>query len=89
MKAPALFQGKIITKKQKRIDEISKSSSLEPLFQFQQIFNKASLGEGDSSLFKLKAIPFSLGTQPFNFHKVDNGFIFLLINIIIIICLLI
>ena len=31
---------------------------------FNQIWLKASLGEGDSSLFKLK----------FHYHKVDNGF---------------
>ena len=35
MKGPAFFQGKIITKWRKYIDEIQKSSSPEPLSQFQ------------------------------------------------------
>ena len=35
MKDPALFQGEIITKEQKYIDEIKKSSSPEALSQFQ------------------------------------------------------
>ena len=83
MNGPALFQGEIITKKHKYIDEIKKSSSPEPLSQFQpnylvnlltkfknllllnqwanfnQTLHKASLGEGDSSLFKWGALPFS------------------------------
>ena len=37
------------------------SSSQEPLGQFQPNLHKASLGKGDSSLFKWRAPPFSKG----------------------------
>ena len=58
MKGPTLFQGKIITKYPKYIDEIKKSSSPEPLSQFHNLtistisWHKASFGEGDSGFFK-------------------------------------
>ena len=42
MKGPALFQGEIITKYRKYIDEIKKSPSQEPLSQFQLIWHKHS-----------------------------------------------
>ena len=37
------------------------SSSSEPLGQFQPNLAQASLGEGDSSLFKWRALPFQRG----------------------------
>ena len=55
MKGIALFQGEIIKKWQKCIDKILKSSSLEQLANFNQTWHKATSGEGDSSLFKLRA----------------------------------
>ena len=46
---------------EKCMDEIYKSSSLEPLDHIKQTWHKASLGEEDSSLFKLKATLLSMG----------------------------
>ena len=62
MKVPTFFEGEIITKKQKYIDEIKKSSSPESLSQFHPYLAQASLSVGDSSLFKWKALHFSKGS---------------------------
>ena len=61
MKDSALFQGEIITKWWKYIDEILKSSFPEPLGNFNQTCHKASLDKGDSNFFKWRAPPFSKG----------------------------
>ena len=58
---PIFFQGEIITKLRKYINEFVKPSSPEPLGQFQPNSHNSSLGEGDSSLFKWMAPPFSKG----------------------------
>ena len=52
MKDHASFQGDIITKQRKLIDEIKKSSSQEPLIQFQPNLAQTSFGEVKSSLIK-------------------------------------
>ena len=61
MKGSALFQGEIITKKCKYIDEIKKSSSPEPLGQFQPNLAQCILRWWGLKLFKWKAPPFSRG----------------------------
>ena len=54
MKGPALFQGQIITKLWKYIDEIKKSSSPEPLGQFQPNLAQSILGWRGFKFVQLK-----------------------------------
>ena len=56
IKGLVLFQGEIITKKQKYIDKIKKKFSKNHGANFNQTWHNASLGEGDSSLFKWRTI---------------------------------
>ena len=62
MKGPALFQGEIITKEQQYIYEIKKNRLLQNNWaNFNQTWHNSSLGEGESSFFKWRALPFSKG----------------------------
>ena len=62
MKGPVLVQGEIIMKEQKYIDEIKKNVLLQNhMTNFNQTGHKAFLGEGNSSLIKWRAQPFSKG----------------------------
>ena len=54
MKGPTLFQGDIITKWWKYIEEIKKYSSPEPLGQFQPILAQSILGWGEFKLLQMK-----------------------------------
>ena len=58
---PCRFQGEIITKQRKYIDEIKKeSSSPEPLDQFQPNLSQCILGWRGLRLYKWRAQPFSM-----------------------------
>ena len=52
MKGPARFQGGAYDRKRKYIDEIKKNILQNRWTYVNQIWHKASLGEGDLSLFK-------------------------------------
>ena len=60
-KVATLVQGKIITKKQKYIAKILKSSSQEPLGQFQPNLAKSILGWWGFKFIKIEGPPFSKG----------------------------
>ena len=66
MKGPAFFQGEIITKAWNYIYEIKKSSSPEPLSQFQP-----KLGAMHPWV---KGIQVCSNEEKINSHKVNNGF---------------
>ena len=61
MKGPALFQGEIISKLQKYIDEFEKSSSLEPLDQFQPNIAQCILGQRGLKFVQMKDSALSKG----------------------------
>ena len=67
MKGPASFQGEIITKEQKYIDEIKKSSPPEPLVKFQPNFGTIHPREKGIQVYSNE------GSRPFprgdNFEK--------------------
>ena len=54
MKGPSFFQGDIITKWRKNIDEIKKSSSPGPLSQFQANLAQSILGWRGFNFFQIK-----------------------------------
>ena len=77
MMGHVLFQGEIIKKLRKYIDEIKKKPILQNHWaNFNQTWRKASLDEVDLSLFQRRT------NTCVYYHKVNNGF-FLLINIMI------
>ena len=61
MKGPALFQGEIITKKWKLMTKLKNLLHQNHWAYFNQTWHKASLGKGDSSLFKWRALSSSKG----------------------------
>ena len=54
MKGPALFQGEIITKYRNYFYEIKKSSSPEPLDQFQPKLAQSNSGQRGFKFFQMK-----------------------------------
>ena len=59
MKDPPFSKGRWLLNSKNTLTNLKKSSSPEPLSQFNQAWQKASLGAGDSSLFKGRTIQFS------------------------------
>ena len=74
MKGPNFFKGEIITKKQKYIDEIKKSSSPEPLGHLTKLGTKHP---------RVKGIQVCSNEEPFNFHSDNYGGFLVLINVMI------